>query len=68
MAPQNADKHCFRGQQNGHCIQQVTGLPGDFPHVFTDKVPELLARKSRAPLGSRGLGCLFLISLNSRDV
>jgi len=49
MAPQNADKRCFRGQQNGHCIQQVTGLPGDFPHVFTDKVPALLARKSKVP-------------------
>jgi len=49
MAPQNADKHGFRGQQNGHCIQQVTRLPGDFPHVFTDKVPALFARKSRVP-------------------
>jgi hypothetical protein len=30
MARQNAEKRCFLSKQNGHCIQQVTGLPGVF--------------------------------------
>jgi hypothetical protein len=50
MARQNAEKRCFLSKQNGHCIQQVTGLPGIFPHVFAHEVPALLARKSRGPL------------------
>jgi hypothetical protein len=49
MALQSTDKRCFRSEQNGHCIQQVTDVPGIFAHVFADKVPALLARKSRVP-------------------
>ena len=49
MALQNAEKRCFRSEQNGHYIQQVTDVPGNFAHVFTNKVPALLARKSRGP-------------------
>jgi hypothetical protein len=49
MALQNPKKSCFRSEQNGHCLQQVTGVPGIFAHVFVDKVPALLARKSRVP-------------------
>jgi hypothetical protein len=49
MARQNAEKRCFLSKQNGHCIQQVTGLPGIFSHVFAYEVPALLARKSREP-------------------
>ncbi len=50
MALQNPEKGCFRSAQNGHCLQQVTGAPGIFAHVFVDQVPALLARKSRVPL------------------
>ena len=50
MALRNADKRCFRSERNGHCIQQVTDVPGIFAHVFAEKVPALLARKSREPL------------------
>lgn len=32
------------------CIQQVVEVPGIFAHVFADKAPALLARKSREPL------------------
>src|ERR1700677_4722420 len=49
MALQNPKKSCFRSEQNGHCLQHVTGVPGIFAHVFVDKVPALLARKSRVP-------------------
>ena len=50
MALQNPKKSCFRSEQNGHCLQHVTGVPGIFAHVFVDKVPALLARKSRLAL------------------
>jgi hypothetical protein len=53
MAHQNADKRCFRIEQNGQCIQQVTEVLGILAHVFADKVPALLARKSRVPLNVR---------------
>jgi hypothetical protein len=49
MALQNAEKNHFRSEQNGYCHQQVTGVPGNFAHVFANKVPALLARKSRVP-------------------
>ena len=49
MARQNAEKRYFLSKQNGHCIQQVTGLPGIFSLVFAHEVPALLARKSREP-------------------
>ena len=49
MVLQNPERGCFRSEQNGHCIQQVTDALSIFAHVFTDKVPALLARKSREP-------------------
>src|SRR5271163_4131569 len=49
MALQNAEKRHFRSEQNGHCDQQVTDVPGNFAHVFANKVPALLAPKSRGP-------------------
>jgi hypothetical protein len=49
MALQNAEKRCFRSEQKGNYIQQVTDVPGIFAQVFADKVPVLLARKSRLP-------------------
>ncbi|MGO8856898.1 MAG: AAA family ATPase, partial [Steroidobacteraceae bacterium] len=39
----------FRREQSSHCIQQVTDVPGNFAHAFANKVPALLARKSRVP-------------------
>jgi hypothetical protein len=53
MALQNAEKRHFRSEQNGHCDQPVTDVPGNFAHVFANKVPALLARKSRVPQGGR---------------
>src|SRR3984957_11806661 len=54
MVLQNAEKRYFHSEQNGHCIQPVTDVPSNFAHVFTDKVPALLARKSRgSPFRSR---------------
>ena len=50
MVLQNAEKRYFHSEQNGHCIQPVTDVPSNFAHVFTDKVPALLARKSRGSL------------------
>src|ERR1700689_4733664 len=47
---QNAGKPRFRSEQNSHCIQRVTDEPGIFAHVFADKIPALLAPKSRVPL------------------
>ena len=38
-ALQNAAKRRLRGEQNAHYIQQVSDVPGNFAHVFTDKVP-----------------------------
>jgi hypothetical protein len=49
MALQNAEKRCFRSEQKGNYIQQVTDVLGIFAQVFADKVPALLARKSRVP-------------------
>jgi hypothetical protein len=49
MALQNAEKNHFRSEQNGYCHQQVTDVPGNFAHAFANKVPALLARKSRVP-------------------
>jgi hypothetical protein len=49
MALQNAEKRCSRSDQKGNYIQQVTDVPGIFAHVFADKVPALLAWKSRVP-------------------
>src|SRR5271163_4094210 len=49
MALQNAAKWRFRSEQNGDCIQQVIDVSDIPAHVFVDKVPALLARKSRGP-------------------
>ncbi len=49
MALQNTAKWRFRREQSSHCIQQVTDVPGNFAHAFANKVPALLARKSRVP-------------------
>ena len=49
MALQDANQRGFRSEQNGLCIQQVTDAPSTFADVFADKVPALLARKSRGP-------------------
>ncbi len=49
MALQNAEKNHFRSEQNGYCHQQVTDVPGNFAHAFANKVPALLAQKSRVP-------------------
>ena len=43
----------LHSEQNGPCIQQVIEVPGIFAHVFANKVPALLARKSRAEQPSR---------------
>jgi hypothetical protein len=51
MAVQNAEKSCFRSGQNSPCYQEVIDVPSIFAHVFANKVPALLARKSRGPLG-----------------
>ncbi len=53
MALQNTAKWRFRREQSSHCIQQVTDVPGNFAHAFANKVPALLARKSRVPLHLR---------------
>ena len=45
----NAEKRYLHSEQNGPCIQQVIEVPGIFAHVFANKVPALLARKSRVP-------------------
>jgi hypothetical protein len=55
MALQNAEKRYFRSEQKGNYFQQVTDVPGIFAHVFADKVPALLARKSREPRQKREL-------------
>jgi hypothetical protein len=49
MAPLNAANCCFRSEQNSHCIQQVSNVPGYFAKDFKDKAPALLAPKSRGP-------------------
>ncbi len=49
MAVQNAEKNCFRSGQNGPYYQKVIDVPGIFAPVFANKVPALLARKSRGP-------------------
>ncbi|MGD0493862.1 MAG: hypothetical protein ABSC32_20230, partial [Steroidobacteraceae bacterium] len=43
----------FCSEQNGLCIQQVIEVNGIFAHDFANKVPALLARKSRVPPFSR---------------
>ena len=50
MALQNTEKRYSHSEQNGRFIQQVTDVPGIFAYVFKNKVPALLARKSRVPL------------------
>jgi hypothetical protein len=37
MAAQNAEKRYFLTEQNGHCIQQVTDVPGIFALVFREQ-------------------------------
>ena len=49
MTLRNHEKRYLLSEQNGHCVPQVTGVPSIFAHVFADKVPALLARKSRVP-------------------
>jgi hypothetical protein len=49
MAAQNAEKRHLLTEQNGHCLQQVTDVPGMFSVVFVNKVPALLTRKSSEP-------------------
>ncbi len=49
MALQNDEERHFRSEQNDHYLQQVIDVPGIFAHVFVDKVPALLAPKSRGP-------------------
>jgi len=56
MAVQNAEKNCFRSGQNGPYYQKVIDVPGIFAPVFANKVPALLARKSRGPLKERRNG------------
>jgi hypothetical protein len=60
MAPQIADKRYLHSEQNGLCIQQVIEVPGIFVHVFANKVPALLARKSRVPLLAYKVRCVAL--------
>jgi hypothetical protein len=50
MALQNPENGSYRSEQKGHFIQQVTDALGNFAHVFANKVPALLPRKSREPL------------------
>jgi hypothetical protein len=49
MARQSAEKRYFYSAQNGSCIQQVIAVSGNFADVSANKVPALLARKSKAP-------------------
>ena len=50
MALQNAEKSYFHSEQNGLCIQQIIEVHDIVAHDFANKVPALLARKSREPL------------------
>ena len=53
MAHQNAAKCHFHSEQNDYCIQQVTDARSDFVQDFSEKVPALLALKSRGPRKDR---------------
>jgi hypothetical protein len=61
MALQNAEKSYFHSEQNGLCIQQIIEVHDIVAHDFANKVPALLARKSREPLRRQAPVCGWFV-------